>query len=116
LSVLLSQKASRKSKEAFRAFLNKISFMITMDHDVTEKISKVSMTSLTINPALAIIEKIDNVTTFLLVVLILRCSKQPKRSPTLTTAVLHVQMQMFKCKTAHCKNKTVDNGIAGRFF
>jgi hypothetical protein len=51
------------------------------------------MTSLTSKPALAIIEKIDSVTTFLLVVLILRCSKHPNRSLTLTTAVLDGQIQ-----------------------
>jgi hypothetical protein len=44
-----------------------------MDHETTEKISNVNMTNLTSNPALAIIEKIDKVTSFLLVVLILRC-------------------------------------------
>lgn len=47
---------------------------MTMDHETTEKISNVSMTSLTKNPALAIIEKIDNDTSFLLVELALCCS------------------------------------------
>jgi hypothetical protein len=45
-----------------------------MDHETTEKISNVSMTSLTNNPALAIIEKIDNDTSFLLVELAMCCS------------------------------------------
>jgi hypothetical protein len=53
--------------EAFRAFLNMRNFIMTMDHEITEKMSRMSMINLPINPACFIISKIDKSTTFLLV-------------------------------------------------